>query len=125
MMQNTYRRLYALWMREGIGGFVRHGLRRPSLRQRFVAAYAPKAGPGLEIGPSHSPLAPKAAGFNVEILDHAPAQDLRVKYRNAGVDIDHIEEVDFVWRGESLPGSGRMIRLQFLRQRTEGFYRRL
>lgn len=103
MMQNTYRRLYALWMREGIGGIIRHGLRRPSLRQRFVARYAPKAGPGLEIGPSHSPLAPKAEGFNVEILDHASAQDLRTKYRNAGVDIDHIEDVDFVWRGEPLP----------------------
>lgn len=103
MMQNTYRRLYALWMREGIGGIIRHGLRRPSLRQRFVARYAPKAGPGLEIGPSHSPLAPKAEGFHVEILDHASAQDLRAKYRDAGVNIDHIEDVDFIWRGERLP----------------------
>ncbi|MGH8151784.1 MAG: hypothetical protein ACREPF_03475 [Rhodanobacteraceae bacterium] len=68
-----------------------------------MAVYAPKAGPGLEIGPSHSPLAPKAEGFHVEILDHASAQDLRTKYRNAGVNIDHIEDVDFVWRGESLP----------------------
>ncbi|TAN04278.1 MAG: methyltransferase domain-containing protein [Rhodanobacteraceae bacterium] len=102
-MQDFCRRLYALWMREGIGGIIRHGLRRPSLRQRFVAQYAPKAGPGLEIGPSHSPLAPKAEGFHVEILDHASAQDLHEKYRNAGVNIDHIEDVDFVWRGEPLP----------------------
>lgn len=103
MMRNFYRRLYALWLREGIGGIIRHGLHRPSLRQHFVALYAPKAGPGLEIGPSHSPLAPKAEDFHVEILDHATAQDLRTKYRNAGVNIDHIEEVDFVWRGEPLP----------------------
>lgn len=102
MMQSSYRRLYALWMREGIGGIIRRGLRRPSLRQRFVARYAPKAGPGLEIGPSHSPLAPKADGFHVEILDHATAPELRTKYRNAGVNIDHIEDVDFVWRGEPL-----------------------
>lgn len=103
MMRNAYRRLYALWMREGLGGIIRHGLRRPSLRQRYVARYAPKAGPGLEIGPSHSPLAPKAEGFHVEILDHAAAPELRAKYRNAGVNIDHIEDVDFVWRGKSLP----------------------
>ena len=103
MMRNAYRRLYALWMREGTGGIIRHALRRPSLRQRFAARHAPKLGPGLEIGPSHSPLAPKAKGFNVEILDHATAPDLRTKYRNAGVNIDHIEDVDFVWRGEPLP----------------------
>lgn len=97
------RQLYAFWMREGIGGIIRRGLRRPSLRQRFVARYAPKAGPGLEVGASHSPLAPKAAGFNVEILDHAPAQELRAKYQDAGVNLDHIEDVDFIWYGKSLP----------------------
>lgn len=101
-MPTRYRRLYALWMREGLGGVVRHLLRHPSLRQRFVARYAPKAGPGLEIGPSHSPLAPKAAGFRVDILDHATAPVLRTKYRNAGVNVDNIEDVDFVWGGEPL-----------------------
>jgi SAM-dependent methyltransferase len=89
-------------MREGIRGFVRHFLRRPSLRQRFVARHAPQAGPGLEIGPSHSPLAPKSAGFRVDILDHADAPALRAKYRDTGVDIDRIEDVDFVWKGEPL-----------------------
>lgn len=90
-------------MREGLAGLVRRLLRRPSLRQRFVTRYAPRDGPGLEIGPSHSPLAPKSAGFRVDILDHASAPDLRAKYRNAGVNTDHIEEVDFVWRGKPLP----------------------
>lgn len=89
-------------MREGLAGIARHLLRRPSLRKRFVARYAPKSGPGLEIGPSHSPLAPKAAGFRVDILDHAAASALRTKYQNAGVNIDHIEDVDFVWRGQPL-----------------------
>lgn len=59
-------------------------------------------GLGLEIGPSHNPLAPKRAGFRVEILDHAGAGELREKYRSHGVNIDNIEEVDYVWRGEPL-----------------------
>ena len=103
LMRKDYQRLYSLWMRGGILGLVRRALRRPSMRQRFVTLYAPKAGPGLEIGPSHSPLASKAEGFQVEILDHMSAQDLRSKYRDAGVNVDHIEAVDFVWRGKSLP----------------------
>lgn len=103
MLQDTRHRLHALWMREGFGGIVRHVLKRPSLRQRFVARYAPKAGPGLEIGPSHSPLAPRAAGFHVEIMDHATAPELRAKYRDAGVNLDRIEDVDFVWSGKPLP----------------------
>lgn len=59
-------------------------------------------GYGLEIGPSHNPIASKRAGFNVEILDHASAEELREKYRAHPVNIDNIEEVDYVWRGESL-----------------------
>lgn len=102
MMPTRRHRLYALWMREGLPGIVRHLLRRPSLRQRFVTRYAPKDGPGLEIGPSHSPLAPKSAGFRVDILDHATAPELRAKYRDAGVNTGHIEEVDFVWCGKPL-----------------------
>ena len=59
-------------------------------------------GYGLEIGPSHNPIASKRAGFNVEILDHASAEELREKYRAHPVNIDNIEEVDHVWRGEPL-----------------------
>ena len=101
-MQSRSHRLYALWMREGTGGLVRRVLRRPSLRQRFVARYAPKAGPGLEIGPSVNPLARKTDGFRVDILDHADAPTLRAKYRDVGANLDNIEDVDFVWRGEPL-----------------------
>lgn len=89
-------------MREGLGGIARHLLRRLSRRQRFVARYAPKEGSGLEIGPSFNPLARKADDFCVDILDHADSPALRAKYRDAGVNLDNIENVDFVWCGEPL-----------------------
>jgi hypothetical protein len=62
-------------------------------------------GKGLEIGPSHSPIVPKSQGFNVEILDHATAPELKEKYKDLGIPDDklqNIEEVDYVWSGESL-----------------------
>ena len=61
-----------------------------------------RQGRGLEIGPSHNPIAPKRLGFNVHILDHATAAELRVKYADDPVNLNNIEEVDFVWRGEPL-----------------------
>ena len=63
-----------------------------------------RKGMGLEIGPSHNPIAPKKKGFNVQILDHASAQDLKKKYAGHevyGVNLDNIEEVDYIWSGES------------------------
>lgn len=61
-----------------------------------------KNGLGLEIGPSHNPLAPKSKGYNVHILDHLSAAELRVKYANHGLNLDNIEDVDFVWNGEPI-----------------------
>ena len=61
-----------------------------------------KKGLGLEIGPSHNPTAPKSKGFNVHILDHASAADLRTKYQGHGVNLNNIEEVDFIWQGQPL-----------------------
>jgi len=61
-----------------------------------------RKGIGLEIGPSHNPVAPKKAGFNVEILDHATAEELREKYKNHPVNIENIEAVDYVWCGEPI-----------------------
>lgn len=58
------------------------------------------SGPGIEIGPSHNPLAPRKDGCNVQIIDHAGQDELREKYRGHGVNLDNIEPVDFVWRGE-------------------------
>ena len=62
-----------------------------------------KNGVGLEIGPSHNPIAPKSRGFNVHILDHASAEELRTKYQGHGVNLHNIEEVDFIWSGQSYP----------------------
>jgi glycosyltransferase involved in cell wall biosynthesis/predicted SAM-dependent methyltransferase/cephalosporin hydroxylase len=64
--------------------------------------FVDRKGRGLEIGPSHAPMTPKKAGFNVEVLDHATAEQLRIKYTGHSVNIDNIEEVDHVWRGEPL-----------------------
>jgi GT2 family glycosyltransferase len=57
----------------------------------------------LEIGPSYNPIAPKADGWNTKTLDHATRSELMVKYRgHPGVDVERIEEVDFVWTGGTL-----------------------
>lgn len=53
----------------------------------------------LEVGPSFSPILPKASGRDVFTLDHADADELKAKYAGHGVDLDRIEPVDFVWRG--------------------------
>jgi hypothetical protein len=58
---------------------------------------------GLEIGPSYSPLASKKSKYKVHIIDHLSTQDLIEKYRSDPlVNENNIEEVDFVWQGESL-----------------------
>lgn len=62
-------------------------------------------GIGLEIGPSHSPLVPKRDGYEVEILDHATAEELHAKYKELGIPEDklnNIEVVDYVWSGEAM-----------------------
>ena len=57
----------------------------------------------LEIGPSHAPIAPRSAGWNTTVVDHADREGLAAKYRNdVTVDTSCIEEVDFVWTGGPL-----------------------
>ena len=57
----------------------------------------------LEIGPSHAPIAPRSAGWNTTVVDHADREGLTAKYRNdVTVDTSFIEEVDFVWTGGPL-----------------------
>jgi SAM-dependent methyltransferase len=51
----------------------------------------------IEIGPSYAPIAPKTAGWNSFVVDHASQAELRAKYRPTGVNVDAIEPVDFVW----------------------------
>lgn len=69
-------------------------------REEKIFHLLDKSGLGLEIGPSHNPIAPKKRGFNVHTLDHASANDLRKKYAAHGVNLDNIEEVNFVWSGQ-------------------------
>jgi SAM-dependent methyltransferase len=76
--------------------------KRPKPREQIILRGIDKAALGLEIGPSHRPVAAKRDGFNVRILDHLDAAALRNKYATHGVDIDAIEEVDFVWTGQPL-----------------------
>jgi predicted SAM-dependent methyltransferase len=56
---------------------------------------------GVEIGPSHRPIAPKKSGYNVHIIDHMNKVQLIKKYTDHNVDVSQIEDVDFIWNGES------------------------
>jgi 2-polyprenyl-3-methyl-5-hydroxy-6-metoxy-1,4-benzoquinol methylase len=56
---------------------------------------------GLEIGAGCAPVAPKKQGFRVHVLDHCDKKALIEKYRRHEVNIENIEEVDFVWDGRS------------------------
>lgn len=69
-------------------------------RKETVLKHIDQAGHGIEIGPSYSPVAPKRDGYQVHIIDHMSRKELLEKYEGYPVDLDQIEEVDFVWRGE-------------------------
>lgn len=69
-------------------------------RYKSIYKFINKSGCGVEIGPSHNPIAPKRAGYNVDIIDHADRAGLLEKYKNDPVNLDNIEEVDFIWNGE-------------------------
>lgn len=72
-------------------------------REKAIFHLIDKNGVGLEIGPSHSPLAPKRKGYKVHIVDYLSADELREKYQEQpGINIDNIEEVDYVWKGGPL-----------------------
>jgi len=62
-----------------------------------------KQGKGIEIGPSHSPIASKADGYDVEIIDCMDKKALISYFEDHPVDISKIEEVDYVWEGEPYP----------------------
>jgi SAM-dependent methyltransferase len=71
--------------------------RRETIRSLFDGS-----GRILEIGPSHQPIFPKRAGYDVEILDHASAADLRTKYAGHNLDLSEIEDVDYISDGRPL-----------------------
>jgi Methyltransferase domain len=72
-------------------------------RNELLLSMFDPSGIGLEVGAGFNPLLPKAAGYRVETLDHATADQLRDKYRNdPNVDVTRIEEVDFVADGSPI-----------------------
>ena len=70
-------------------------------REEKILSRIDKQKAGIEIGPSHAPVAPKKAGFHVEIIDHLSREALIKKYTGHNVNLDNIEEVDFIWSGQS------------------------
>lgn len=70
-------------------------------RKEKVLRHINKNGNGIEIGPSHNPIAPKKEGYKVHIIDHMSRDQLIAKYKDHHVNLENIEEVDFVWRGEN------------------------
>jgi hypothetical protein len=94
-------RFGSLTKRLAAQGQATPGPARPPGRKQRVLSGIKREGVGIEIGPSHDPLAPKREGFNVHIIDHASREELRAKYAGHNLALDAIEEVDFVWHGES------------------------
>ncbi len=72
-------------------------------RDTILLAGLEKSMLGLEIGAGFKPLASKAAGWNVQVVDHATRDALRAKYQShPNIDIEQIEEVDIVWSNKAL-----------------------
>jgi SAM-dependent methyltransferase len=71
-------------------------------RARILSLIDPATMRGVEVGPSFSPIVPKAGGADVTVVDHTDAASLREKYRVHGVDVDAIEDVDVIWSGGPL-----------------------
>lgn len=70
-------------------------------RKDRILKHISKEGMGLEIGPSHAPIAPKSEGYKVHIVDHLDKDGLIEKYRPHNVAVENIEDVDFIWHGET------------------------
>jgi SAM-dependent methyltransferase len=72
-------------------------------RAAILLAPVPAAASIIEIGPSYNPIAPKAEGWNAKALDYTTREKLIAHYRGQpGVDVNRIEEVDFIWTGGML-----------------------
>ena len=69
-------------------------------KKKYVKSLIDKKSLGLEIGPSYNPLASKADGFNVKVLDHLTETELKKKYTDHFVNTENIETVDYVWTGQ-------------------------
>jgi len=71
-------------------------------RSEFLCSLTERDAFGLEIGPGHSPVFPKADGWNVEIADYAPTDQIKAVRAAAGGDPALVEDVDHVTDGRSL-----------------------
>jgi len=69
--------------------------------EEIIPSRIKRDGLGLEIGAGCAPIAPKKQGFRGPVLDHCDRKALIEKYRPHGINVDNIEEVDFVWDGRS------------------------
>jgi predicted SAM-dependent methyltransferase len=73
-------------------------------REELIRRYFTRDDNLLEIGPSHSAIVPPSDGWHTRIIDHASQQELVEKYTRMGVkNVDRIDRVDFIWKGEALP----------------------
>lgn len=70
-------------------------------RNEKILEHISKNGHGIEIGPSHAPIAPKKDGYQVDIIDHMSRENLLAKYKDHNINLDNIEEVDYVWNGQT------------------------
>ena len=71
-------------------------------RTDFLRKLVDTSGVGLEIGPSYNPVFPKKIFNNVKSLDLLSKEKLKAKYAyDDKVNLDNIEDVDFVWHGET------------------------
>jgi 2-polyprenyl-3-methyl-5-hydroxy-6-metoxy-1,4-benzoquinol methylase len=70
-------------------------------REEKILCKVDKKQVGIEIGPSHAPIAAKKSGFRVHIIDHMSQKELIKKYTGHNVNLNNIEEVDFIWSGQS------------------------
>jgi glycosyltransferase involved in cell wall biosynthesis/2-polyprenyl-3-methyl-5-hydroxy-6-metoxy-1,4-benzoquinol methylase len=79
---------------------VREGQAR---RARSMLDGVPRTARILEVGPSYSPVAPRADGWRTTIVDHASRAELVEKYRLVpDVWVERIEDVDCIWSDGSL-----------------------
>lgn len=71
-------------------------------RMDFLRNLVDPSGVGLEIGPSYHPVFPKKIFSNVKSLDLLSKEKLKAKYAcDEKVNLDNIEDVDFIWQGEA------------------------
>ena len=69
-------------------------------RKQKILRHIDLNGDGIEIGPCDNPIASKEEGFKVHFIDHMSRDQLIAKYTGHKVNLENIEEVDFIWRGE-------------------------